>query len=139
MTGGLVLDAEAISALARENSPGNQEVRAAMTAAARLGKDVIVATVTLAELYRGHGHNQIVDSCLSRETGIATRDTDKEFARLVGGLLAGAGMESDNLADAHVVAAALEAGRCVVLTGDRDDIQALAAPYPNIIIRALPT
>lgn len=62
-----------------------------MRAADRLGRDVVVPTVILAELYRGPRHNQLVDSCLSRETGVRTRDTDQRLARLIGGVLAGAG------------------------------------------------
>jgi len=138
MNGAVVLDAEAFSALGGRKSRRQDEVRAAMRAAARLGKDVIVPTVILAELYKGPGRNQLVDSCLSRETGIATRDTDRQFARIVGGLLTGSGMGSEHLADAHVVGAGLEAGRAVILTGNPDDIGALAAPYPNIVVKALP-
>jgi hypothetical protein len=40
--------------------------------------------VILAELYRGPRHSQLVDSCLSRETGVRIRDTDRRLARLVG-------------------------------------------------------
>ncbi len=138
MTGAVVLDSEAFSALSGRKSSRQNEVRAAMRAAARLGKDVIVPTVILAELYRGPQRNQLVDACLSRETGIRTRDTDKHFARIVGGLLAGSGLGTEHLADAHVVGASLEAGRAVILTGDPQDIGALAAPYPNIVVKALP-
>ncbi len=76
----------------------------------------------LAELYRGPGHNQIVDFCLSRETWIRVRDTDWIFARYVGGVLAAAGADSAHLADAHVVAAAVEAGGGVIPTDDEDDL-----------------
>jgi hypothetical protein len=63
------------------------EVRAAMRAAALLQRDVVVPAVVLAELYRGPAHNQLVDTCLARETGIRVRDTDRPLARLVGGVL----------------------------------------------------
>ncbi len=138
MSGPLVLDAEAFSSLAGRATPREREVRAAMRAADRLGRDVVVPTVILAELYRGPRHSQFVDSCLSREAGVRTRDTDRRLARLVGGVLAGAGAGSDHLADAHVVAVAVEMGGGLILTGDDSDLQRLAAPYPNILVEPLP-
>ena len=59
-----------------------------MRAADRLGREVVVPTVILAELYRVPRHHQLVDSCLFRETGVRTRDTDQRLARLIGGVLA---------------------------------------------------
>jgi hypothetical protein len=37
-----------------------------------------------------------------------------------------------------VIAAAVETGGGVVLTGDPDDLASLAAPYPNITVQSLP-
>ncbi len=130
----LVLDAEALSSLARERGPRFREVRAAMEAARRLKRDVVTPAVILAELYRGRGHNQVVDACLSRETFIDVRDTDREFARYVGGVLSAADADSGDIADAHAVATAVEAGGGVILTGDPSDLERLAAAYPNIHI-----
>ena len=134
MSTAVVLDNAALAALADNRSPAKETVRAAMAAAVRLRRDVVVPAVVLAELYRGRGHNQVVDACLSRETGLAVRDTDKSFARLVGGVLAGAGRSSEDIVDAHVVAAAVEAGGGVCLTGDVADLEALAAPYANVVV-----
>ena len=88
----------------------------------------------LAELYRGPGHNQVVDASLGRETAIRVRDTDRGFARLVGSVLAAAKAGSEDIADAHVVAAAVEAGGGMILTGDETDLKRLAAPYPNLVV-----
>jgi predicted nucleic acid-binding protein len=134
----VILDSEALVALGGRPSKRQEEVRAAMRAAALLQRDVVVPTVVLAELYRGPTHNQMVDACLARETGLRVRDTDRSLARLVGGVLAGAKADSRHLADAHVVATAVEAGGGVVLTGDFDDLAMLAAPYPNIVVQPLP-
>lgn len=109
-----------------------REVRAALAAAERLGREVVVPAVVLAELYRGRGHSQLVDACLSRETGIQVRVTDRAFARLVGGVLAGARAGSGLMVDAHVVAAAIELGGGVILTADADDINRLAASFRNV-------
>jgi predicted nucleic acid-binding protein len=133
----LVLDAEALSSLARTRGPRFREVRAALEAARRLRREVVVPAVILAELYRGPGHNQIVDACLSRETGILVRTTDQAFARLVGGVLAAARAGSADMADAHAAAAAVEAGGGVILTGDESDVKRLAAPYPNVRVKAI--
>jgi predicted nucleic acid-binding protein len=129
----LVLDAEAMSALAGRRSARQREVRAALEAASRLGRDVVVPAVVLAELYRGRGRSQLVDACLSRETGIDVRITDRPFARLVGSVLAAAaGAGSELIVDAHAVAAAVEAGGGLVLTGDPADLRRLAAPYRHV-------
>ena len=112
----LVLDQAAVSALAETPSQAQRQVRRAMTAASRLRRDVTVPTVILAELYRGAGRNQMIDSLLSREVeALELRDTDRVLARLVGGVLAAARAGSEDLADAHVVATAVEAGGGVVL------------------------
>lgn len=137
MSPALVLDAEALSSLARPRGRRFREVRAALEAARRLHREVVTPAVVLAELYRGPGQNQVVDACLARETGIRVRDTDRSFARYVGGVLAAAGADSSDLADAHVVAAVVEAGGGVVLTGDTGDLTRLAASYPNVHVAPL--
>jgi hypothetical protein len=79
----------------------------------------------------------MVDACLSRETGVLVRDTDRTLARLVGGVLSSADTGSADLADAHAVAAAVETGGGVVLTTDPTDIRRLAAGYPNVQVETL--
>jgi hypothetical protein len=107
-------------------------------AARRVGSDVIVPTVVLAELYRP-GRLALVDACLARRVEAPEcRDTDRRLARLVGGVLAAAGSGSEDLADAHVVATAVEGGRSIVVTGDADDLERLAAPYASVTVVALP-
>lgn len=134
----LVLDAEALSALALGVGSRAIEVRAAVRAARRLEREVFVPVVVLAELYRGARHNALVDACLSRETGLRTRDTDRPLARLVGGVLAQARVGSAFLAAAHLVAVAVEHGGGVVLTADSDDLERLAASFRNVTVVALP-
>lgn len=127
-----MLDAEAFSALSGRRSRRQQEVRAALTAAARLRRDVIVPAIVLAELYRGPRWSSLLDACLSRETGILVRETDRTLARLVGGVLTAARAGTELIVDAHVVAAAVEAGGGIVLTADPKDLARLASPYMNI-------
>lgn len=137
MSRAVILDAEALSALAGQGGKRQEKVRIAMEAAADLQRDVIVPAVITAELYRGHARSRTLDACLSRESGLQIRHTDLPFARLVGGVLAGARAGSAHLADAHAAAAAIEAGGGVVLTGDEDDLTMLAGPYPNITVQPL--
>lgn len=134
----LVLDAEALSALLDARHPQRRRVRQSLEAARRLGRVVSVATVTLAELYRGAGRSQALDAFLAREGGaLLLRDTDRRLARLVGILLSDAAAGSELLADAHAVAVAVEAGGGVVLTADPDDLTRLAAPYRTVVIEPL--
>jgi predicted nucleic acid-binding protein len=136
----VVLDQRAVDALTQKSGPAERRVRQAMRAAQRLGRDVMVPTVILAELYRGGGHNQLVDALLSRENdGLQVRDTDRTLARFVGAVLSIAGAGSEDLADAHVVAVAAEDGGGVVLTGDPADMARLAAPYRTVVVEALPS
>lgn len=130
----VVLDSEALSALAGKPSRKQREVRAALSAAVALGRDAIVPALVLAELYRSPGRSALIDACLSRETGFSIRATDRSLARLVGATLASARAGSELIVDAHVVSAAVEAGGGVVLTGDPDDLERLAAPYRNVAV-----
>jgi predicted nucleic acid-binding protein len=134
----VVLDAGAVSALAGRPERRQLEVRAAMRAAARLGREVLIPAVILAELYRGPRQNHVVDACLARETGIRIRETDRALARLVGGVLAAAGAGSQHLADAHVIATAVDLGGGLALTSDTEDLGRLAAAYRNVVVVGLP-
>jgi predicted nucleic acid-binding protein len=80
----------------------------------------------------------MIDSLLSREEeGVHLRDTDRALARLVGGVLSAAGAGSEDLADAHVVACAIESGGAVVMTTDENDLNRLSAPYRGIFVQQL--
>jgi predicted nucleic acid-binding protein len=136
----VVLDQRAVEALAGSDGPAKRRVRRALVAAQRLQRDAVVPTVILAELYTGGGRNQMVDAMLSREEkALLLRDTDRVLARLVGGVLAAAGAGSEDIADAHVVATAVEVGGGVVLTGDPDDLTRLAGSYRTVVVEPLPS
>ncbi len=85
--------------------------------------------MTLAELYRGAGRSQALDSLLARENNaVLLRDTDRQLARIVGSVLSQASLSSAHIVDAHAVALAVEDGGGVVLTPDVADLERLAAP-----------
>ncbi len=133
-----MLDAEAFNALAGPPTERGREVARIVHAARHARGEIVVPTAVLAELYRP-GHLAKVDACLSRRTDAPhCRDTDRTLARLVGGVLASADAGSEHLADAHVVATAVEVGRSIVVTGDAGDLERLAAPYPTVTVVTLP-
>jgi predicted nucleic acid-binding protein len=134
----LVLDQAGVHALAGPATEAKRQVRVAMTAAFRTNRTVTIPTVILAELYRNSGKNQMIDAMLSREEeGIDLRNTDRALARLVGGVLSAAGAGTEDLADAHVVACAIESGGGVLMTVDEDDLSRLSAPYSGIFVQQL--
>ncbi|MDN5931834.1 MAG: hypothetical protein L0I24_12360, partial [Pseudonocardia sp.] len=106
----LVLDAEAVTALVVDGHSARRHVQRHLATAHRLGRPVCIASVTLAELYRGRRRTRAVDALRSRLGDLLTRDTDPDFARLVGSILFEAGVGSAHLADAHAVAVAVEVG-----------------------------
>ena len=134
MSSVLVLDSEAMSALGGPKTKRKAEVRAAMVAAVRLSREVVVPAVVLAELFRGPRFNAVVDSCLARESAIDVAVTDRQMAKMVGGILGAADASSNDLADAHCVAVAVQAGGGVVLTGDDTDLRRLCAGYSNVVV-----
>jgi predicted nucleic acid-binding protein len=134
----VALDSEAFNALAGPDSVRKRQVRRILQTASRLGRKVLVPSLVLAELYRGRGHNQLVDACLTREQeSLTSRDTDRQLARIVGGVLASAGVGSAMIVDAHVVAVTVEAGGGVVVTGDERDFKRLAASYPHVVVEVI--
>lgn len=134
----LVLDAEAVVALLEPRHSGRRLVRNQIDVALRLGRDIVVTSVTLAELYRGRARTRALDALLAREgRSVRTRDTDRGLARLVGSLLYEASAGSALLADAHAVAAAVEVGGGIVLTADPDDLGRLAAGVPRVVVTPL--
>jgi predicted nucleic acid-binding protein len=134
----VALDTEAFNSLAGPDSVRKQRVRRILRTAQALGRDVRVPSLVLAELYRGRGNNQLVDACLARErASLDCRDTDRAFARIVGGVLAAAGASSALIVDAHVVALAVEAGGGVLVTGDEHDLNSLSAGYRHIAVEVV--
>jgi hypothetical protein len=131
----LVLDSAAVEGICRREVP--VIIRAALEAASRLGRDVLIPSTVLAECYRDRNQAQAIDSMLARRHAIRLRDTDRGLARLVGGLLAAADVGSEAMVDAHVVAVAVEQGGGVCLTSDAADLERLAAGAPAVSVVAI--
>ncbi len=125
----LILDSGAVIALSR----GEARARAFVASALEMGALVEVPVVVLAETVRGGPRDVPVDRVL-RAIG-SVPEAREVHGRTAGRLLAGA--RSTATIDALVVAQAVEAGGGRVLTGDRDDLERLAAGHPEVSIHAL--
>lgn len=134
----LVLDSEALSALARPRSAPerHERVRAAMRSAQRRSEPVRIPSGTLVELYRGAGTDEPIDVELARGYAKVVT-TGIRIARIAGHLLAAIGADSKMAIDALVVATAVRLGGGLILTHDPADLQRLAAGYPNVRVAAI--
>ena len=127
----LVLDAEGVSKAAA-NDP---RVQAWLERARELDADLIVSAVTVAEVVRGvardAGRNRVLNAA-------DIWPADESLSRRAGRLLGTA--HSDATIDALVAATAVTARerygatRCVVLTSDPNDLNALLADEPRVRI-----
>lgn len=125
----LVLDSGAVISLAR----GEPRTRALLARALELDVPIDVPVVVLAETLRGGRRDAPVHRVLSTVGSVPpARD---QHGRRAGALLGALG--STAVVDAMVVAHAVEAGGAHVLTGDVDDLTALAAPHPEVRIVSL--
>jgi len=135
----VVLDAEAVIALLERGHPARHTVRRIAEAARRLWHEVAIPSVTRAELYRGAHRSHALDALLARQSnsGPLLPNTERGLARLVGGVLAQAGVGSEHMVAAHAVAVAVEDGGGVIITGDPNDLGRLAGPYRTIVVEGL--
>ena len=126
MAQALILDSEALNALANPSS------RASLFERARdSGALVRVPAPVLAELYRGPRFDAPLDHLLNSR-GILVSDLSRSIARSAGHLLAKSKLSSAHAVDAFVVATALSFHSAVIATGDPTDIRRLAAPFKQI-------
>jgi predicted nucleic acid-binding protein len=131
----LILDSEALSALARptEDAARHLRVRAALRSAQRRNHRVRVPSAVLLELYRGRGLDEPIDLVLGRGF-IRVVTTGVRIARVAGHLLARIGRGSEMAVDALVVATAVRLGGGLIVTHDPTDLELLAAGHPNVQI-----
>jgi predicted nucleic acid-binding protein len=125
----LILDSGAVIALARND----QRARAALAAAWEAGVEVSVPSVVLAETVRGTAEDAPVNRVFKAVGEVIA--ADDQVGRAAGGLLGSA--RSTSTVDALVVASALRVGGGVILTGDPDDLTALASGRHEVLIEPL--
>lgn len=122
----VMLDAGALSGAAE----GSPRIRAELSLAEQLGVDVYVSSVTLTETLRGHGRDARVHAVLA---GTDQQAVTPQLGRSAGELLGQTNRHDTVDAIVAVTAAAL-GSRVRLLTGDPDDLNALAADMPNVTV-----
>lgn len=125
----LILDGGAVIALSRNDV----RARAVLAAAWEAGAEVFIPSVVLAETVRGLAPDARVNRVIRAVGEICV--ADEATGRLAGCLLGSA--ESTSSIDALVVANAIGLGGGLILTGDPQDLRALAGEHPTVEIRAL--
>lgn len=132
-----VLDAEALSALASPTERGSsaRRAQAVLEAIERRGGTARVPAPVLAEVARTPARSAAVGRVLDHARVVPT---DRPIAEHAGRLLERLGLDSCHAVDAFVVATAASLANAVILTGDPDDLRALAANVPAVAVQALP-
>lgn len=135
MAEALILDSEAVNALANASERGSLSIRARAIArvAQERGALVRIPAPVLAEVCRGSRRDAAVNRLLKREA-IRVVELTRETAQRAGALLEKAGMPSAQAVDAFVVSTALEFDSVVIATADVDDLTQLAASYRQITL-----
>jgi predicted nucleic acid-binding protein len=125
----LILDAGAVIALTR----GDRRVRSFLSRALELGAPIEIPVAVLAETVRGGPRDAPLNRVLKAIGSVPV--AQEAHGRTAGELLGSA--RSSSTVDALVVAQAVEAGGAQILTGDREDLERLAAAHPEVWIQPL--
>ncbi len=138
MARALILDSEAVNALAFERERGALTLRARAILRVALEENALVRVPApvLAEVARGARRAAAVQRVV-RGRGIEVVPLDASMARAAGALLEKARLPSTHAVDAFVVATALAYGSAVIATGDPADLAKLAAGQGGIRILGL--
>lgn len=138
MAEALILDSEALNALANPSQRGALALRARAIArvAHERGAVVRVPSPVLAEVCRGGRLDAPINQFLSRDV-VRVVELTRTIAQRAGTLLAAARMSSAHAVDAFVVATALEFERSLIASSDLKDIKRLAAGHPQVSVLAL--
>jgi predicted nucleic acid-binding protein len=134
----LILDAEALSALAHatSRSVSAQRARAILTIAHEMGAAVRVPAPVLAEVCRGGARDAAVQRVLGGR-GLVVVDLTAAIARHAGALLARARLGSAHAVDAFVVATAAALSPALIATHDPTDLGRLASRERGVRIWAV--
>jgi len=132
----LLLDSEALSAVAHGPAARRDKVRALITEMRRRERPVATVAAILAEVVRGRPADAGVFAGLRRER-VEVHAVDTRVGVRAGQLLGRAGAHSDLAVDAFLVAVADLAGGAVVATCDPDDPRRLAGHATAVVIAPL--
>jgi predicted nucleic acid-binding protein len=129
----LLLDSEALSAVAHGPAPRRDRVRALVQAMRRRDLPVGTVAAVLAEVVRGRPADAGVFAGLRRER-VEVHPVDTRTGVRAGQLLGAAGFGSQLAVDAFVVAVADLAGGAIIATVDPDDLGRLAIHATRVTI-----
>lgn len=129
----LLLDSEAISAVAYGPAARRDRVRALVAEMRRRELPVGTVAAVLAEVVRGRPRDAGVFAGLRRER-VEVYPVDTRVGVRAGQLLGGAGAGSESAVDAFVVAVADLAGGAIVATVDPADLGLFASYASNVVV-----
>jgi predicted nucleic acid-binding protein len=129
----LLLDSEALSAIAHGPVARRDRVRALISEIRRRRLPVGTAAAVLAEVVRGRPADAGVFAGLRRER-VQVHVVDTRAGVRAGQLLGSAGAGSEMAIDAFTVAIADLGGGAIIATTDVDDIERLAAHATRVVV-----
>jgi predicted nucleic acid-binding protein len=129
----LLLDSEAISAIAHGPAGRRDRVRALVIEMRRRGRPIGTSAAVLAEVVRGRPRDAGVFAGLRRER-VEVHPVDTRVGVRAGQLLGSAKVGSDRAVDAFIVAAGDLSGGAVIATVDTADLELLAAHAPGVLV-----
>jgi predicted nucleic acid-binding protein len=132
----LLLDSEAISAIAHGPTIRRDRVRALIIEMRRRELPVATAAAVLAEVIRGQRRDAGVFAGLRRER-VEVHPVDVRVGVRAGQLLGAARSGSERAIDAFIVAIGDLAGGAVIATVDRADIELLAHHADDVIAASI--
>lgn len=138
MAEALILDSEALNALANPTRRGSlgERARAILAIAHERRALVRVPAPVLAEVCRGPRFDPAINRILNGK-GIGVFDLTREVAQRAGGILGKAKLGSDHAVDAFVVATALEFDAAVIATADPKDVGRMASGHRTLKVFSL--
>ncbi|MGH3826889.1 MAG: PIN domain-containing protein [Pseudonocardiaceae bacterium] len=134
----LLLDSEALSAVAQGPASRRDRVRALIVEMRRRELPIATVAAVLAEVVRGRAADAGVFAGLRRER-VMVHPVDTRVGVRAGQLLGRAGAGSELAVDAFLIAVADLAGGAVVATVDLNDLRRLAAYTTGVSIVGLAT
>lgn len=134
----LLLDSEALSAVAQGPASRRDRVRALIVEMRRRELPIATVAAVLAEVVRGRAADAGVFAGLRRER-VMVHPVDTRVAVRAGQLLGRVGAGSELAVDAFLIAVAALAGGAVVATVDLNDLRRLAAHTTGVSIVDLST
>jgi predicted nucleic acid-binding protein len=132
----LLLDSEAISAVAHGPAARRNRVRALVAEMRRRELPIGTVAAVLAKVVRGHPRDAGVFAGLRRER-VEVHPVDTRVGIRAGQLLGSARLGSDRAVDSFIVAVADLAGGAIVATVDAPDLERLAAHATNVSVAAI--